>query len=185
VENILEHLDKNDTSIGIYFGLKKLLILLIIIYFCTTCISMVSEELCMNGLKFYLQNRQQCTIVQHCVSSNATVTFGALKGSVLGPLLFLICINDIGKAIPNEKKIKLFADDTNLFILDADSNGLCLNATDYLDKLNLWFLSNTTVEIVWTGRCRVELGVGTGVEMFSTGCSGGNNWCGTSVEFLP
>ena len=35
--------------------------------------------------------------------------------------------------------------------------------------------------LVWTG-VRVELGVGTGVEFsFVTGCSGGNNWCGTSV----
>ena len=51
-EDILEHLDKNDTGIGIYLDVKKkLLILLIIIYFCISCISMVSEELCMNGLK--------------------------------------------------------------------------------------------------------------------------------------
>ena len=95
-------------------------------------------------LKSYLQNRQQCTVVQHCVSCNATVTCGVLQGSVLGPLLFLICMNDIGKAIRNEK-IKLFADDTNLFIFDTDSNGLCLKATDYLDKLNLWFSANTTL----------------------------------------
>ena len=51
VEDILEHLDKNDTGIGIYFDLKKLLILLIIIYFCISYIAMVSEELYMSGLK--------------------------------------------------------------------------------------------------------------------------------------
>ena len=60
---------------------------------------------------------------------------------MLGLLLFLVYMNDIGKAIPNEK-IKLFADDTNLFIFDKDSKGLCLKATDCLDKLNLWFLAN-------------------------------------------
>ena len=37
-------------------------------------------------------------------------------------------------------KNKLFADDANLFnIFDKDSKGLCLKATDYLDKLNLCF----------------------------------------------
>jgi len=75
------------------------------------------------------------------MSSNATVTCGVPQGSVLGPLLFLVYMNDIGKAIPNEK-IKLFADDKNVFIFDNDSKGLCLKETDYLDKLNLWFLAN-------------------------------------------
>jgi len=51
VEDILEHLDKNDTVIGIYFDLKMLLIQLIIIYFCISCITVVSEELYMSGLK--------------------------------------------------------------------------------------------------------------------------------------
>jgi len=39
-------------------------------------------------------------------------------------------------------KIKLFTDDTNMFIFDIDSKGLCLKATGYLDKLHLWFLAN-------------------------------------------
>ena len=51
VEDILEHLDKNDTVIGIYFDLKMILIQLIIIYFCISCITVVSEELYMSGLK--------------------------------------------------------------------------------------------------------------------------------------
>ena len=40
------------------------------------------------------------------------------------------------------KKIKLFADDTNLFLFDKDSKGLCLKATDYLYKLNILVLAN-------------------------------------------
>jgi len=132
VEDILEHLDKNDTGIGIYFDLKKLLYKLY---------NYGVRGTVYEWFKSYLHNRQQCTLVQHCVSSNATVTCGVPQGSVLGPPLFLIYMNDIGKAIPNEKN-KLFADDTNLFIFDKDSKGLCLKATDYLDKLNLWFLAN-------------------------------------------
>ena len=45
----------------------------------------------------------------------------------------------------DNEKIKLFADVTMhmlMFVFDKYSKGLCLKATDYLDKLNLWFLAN-------------------------------------------
>ena len=45
----------------------------------------------------------------HKHTCNATVTCGVPQGSMLGLLLFLVYMNDIGKAIPNEK-IKLFAE---------------------------------------------------------------------------
>jgi Reverse transcriptase (RNA-dependent DNA polymerase) len=43
------------------------------------------------------------------------INFGVPQGSVLGPLLFSIYIDDIGNAVPSET-VKLFADDTNLFV---------------------------------------------------------------------
>ena len=47
-------------------------------------------------------------------------------GNVLGPLLFLICVNDISTAIPGSK-LKLFAYDTNLFMFGIDKSELCAN----------------------------------------------------------
>ena len=47
----------------------------------------------------------------------------------------------IDKAIP-EEKIKLFADDTNLFLFDKDSKSLGLKATECLNKLSQWFIAN-------------------------------------------
>ena len=55
----------------------------------------------------YLSNRKQYTVLQNCESTLESVTCGVPQGSVLGPLLFLIYVNDIQYVVTNAK-IKLF-----------------------------------------------------------------------------
>ena len=50
-------------------------------------------------------------------------------------------MNDIDKVIP-EEKVKLFADDINLFLFDKDSKSLNLKATECLNRLGQWFIAN-------------------------------------------
>jgi ribonucleases P/MRP protein subunit RPP40 len=57
----------------------------------------------------------QFTSVNGVDSSHAKITCGVPQESVLGPLLFLLYINDISNAV-RRVKVRLFADDTNLFI---------------------------------------------------------------------
>jgi len=69
-----------------------------------------------------------------------SVTVGVPQGSVLGPVLFLLYINDICNAIP-EAKIKLFADDSK-FLYDTSFSKLYHRINLILPYLSKWFLAN-------------------------------------------
>jgi len=62
-----------------------------------------------------LTNRQQFVTFADVSSDLRKISCGVPQGSVLGPLLFLLYVNDISNSVPNAS-IKLFADDTNLFV---------------------------------------------------------------------
>ena len=84
----------------------------------------------------YLSNRKQATVIKGEKSDFLTITAGVPQGSVLGPLLFLIFINDVVTDITST--IKLFADDTSLsFALDnADLRAEILNQD--LETITTW-----------------------------------------------
>ena len=64
-------------------------------------------------LKSSLANTKQCTIINAVSSSVLSITHGDLQGSVLGPLLFLIYINDLCHVVKHST-VHHFADGTNL-----------------------------------------------------------------------
>ena len=74
----------------------------------------------LNLLKSYLSNRKQRVFINGSESEWGDIESGVPQGSVLGPLLFLIYINDLEKGIKSQ--IKFFADDTSLFSIVQDPN---------------------------------------------------------------
>ena len=57
----------------------------------------------------YLSNRSQRCVIQGCTSTTLPVTSGVSQGSILGPLLFLVYVNDLPNVVDNS--VVLFAND--------------------------------------------------------------------------
>ena len=89
----------------------------------------------------YLNNRTQYVSILGFDSSTKTVPHGVPQGSVLGPLLFLIYINDLQSAIKNSKVFH-FADDTNLLNISNSYRKMEKMVNADLKMLYSWLLAN-------------------------------------------
>ena len=89
----------------------------------------------------YLSNRRQYVSLFGTNSDYQPVTCGVPQGSVLGPLLFLLYINDMPKC-SNILEFHLFADDTNLFLNNPSILNLETNLNVELEKVSQWLYAN-------------------------------------------
>ena len=89
----------------------------------------------------YLNNRMQSTQIGPYISNKASVSYGIPQGSVLGPLLFLLYVNDIHQC-SNKLKFYLFADDTNILYADKKLKSLENIVNIELQNLHEWLTSN-------------------------------------------
>ena len=88
-----------------------------------------------------ISNRLQYVQLQNHNSSQLIITHGVPQGSVLGPLLFLVYINDICNSTLKSLPL-LFADDTTLTYAPADPHQLVNDVNSDLSKLHTWLTSN-------------------------------------------
>ena len=91
-------------------------------------------------IRSYLSNRKQFTIINGYCPSQRGINVGVPQGSVMGPLFFLLDINDIPKYIDGAD-ITLFADDTSV-LSNESLDTLKEKAEKCLKSLGEWFTGN-------------------------------------------
>ena len=97
-----------------------------------------------NDLKWfesYLYDWKQFISFNNQNTSFADKNYGVPQGSILGPLLFLNCVNDLNRASDILNPI-MFADDANFFYSHKDVKMLFLTVNTELVKTNNWFKAN-------------------------------------------
>ena len=127
-EHIRSALDKNNFTCGVFLDFQKT--------FDTVYHGILLSKLSYYGVrgiahdlfKSCLTNRKQHTIINGVSSSVLSITHGVLQGSVLGPLLFLIYINDLNHVVKH-LTVHHFAVDTNLLYSSSSlkSINMCIN----------------------------------------------------------
>ena len=144
--HILKHIydgfnkENSEFTIGIFLDLKKA--------FDTVEHSILLEKLSHYGFrgitntwfKNYLMDRTQYVSIDNVQSKVTSVSCGVPQGSVLGPILFLLYINDLPES--THFFSSLFADDTCLFKSSSDVNSLINDANQEMSKVSNWFQAN-------------------------------------------
>jgi hypothetical protein len=97
----------------------------------------------------YLSHQKQCVEINSMkkgiyVSTTREIEYGVPQGSILGPILFSLYINDLPLNIMGSK-IVLFADDTNILVSDENINNLQYKLNNVMTELQTWFTLNNLV----------------------------------------
>ena len=140
-EKVSRAIDNNEYVMGIFIDIRKA--------FDTVDHNILLKKLehygvrgmALQWFKSYLSNRKQFVYFNGVMSATTSVIYGVPQGSILGPLLFLIYINDIVKCSKILHLI-LFADDTNLTYSNLNFQVLVKTVNDELKKLSVWFEAN-------------------------------------------
>ena len=122
VEKVTSAIDKQESTIGVLSKLK--------------CYKI--RGLALDWIKSYLANRSRFVCYNNCNSELKNIKCGVPQGTILGPVLFILYINDMCE-LSKLLNIILFADDTSIFYSTRNIVDIACTVNNELEKLDIWF----------------------------------------------
>ena len=91
----------------------------------------------------YLSHRRQRVKIENHISDNISVNYGVPQGSILGPLFFIMYVNDLLSMFGQDmSRILLYADDTVIYYADREANVACSEVERGLNIVHNWCETN-------------------------------------------
>lgn len=139
---VSRELDNNQNCVGVFLDLAKA--------FDTVSTPILLKKLenvgirgvALNWFKSYLTGRKQCLRVGQHVSDSHEVEFGVPQGSILGPSLFILYLNDIQSQQTSNAEIICYADDTAIIYHSDTWNNVFSVVEQGLSNVSVWLQNN-------------------------------------------
>jgi hypothetical protein len=145
IQKMMNHISTNATenrpTIATFLDLSKAFDCLQYDKLFTKLESLGFEPTAINWFRNYLLDREQHVDLDGTLSDMEKVNLGVPQGSILGPILFLLYINDVNKSETGAIFTK-FADDTTVLATGKDIAEATKNMNDYMVNIDKWFSQN-------------------------------------------
>ena len=141
ISKIINAMEHSEITLGIFLDLSKAFDTINHNILFTKLFYYGIRGLSLEWFKSYLCNRKQLTVFGGKLSNPQLIKHGVPQGSILGPLLCLIYINDIQNSLNNDNAI-MYADDTNIFVQNKGIKKVFQNAQQELNNVANWLSAN-------------------------------------------